>query len=284
MNNNKKVKILILCDYYEPGFRAGGPITTLTNMVSRLSSIFDFYIISRDRDLLSNEPYKIELNQWIKYSDSHRYYISPNKLSFKLMKKLIQELSPRVVYLNSFFSYRFSVIIVLLKKLKLINNSIILCPRGEFKNSALSKGKLKKIIYINLSKILSFYSAVLWQATNETEELYIRKIFSSKIKSVIASNITRPITTINELVYNTKNKNNLKLVYVGRIHRIKNLLYNLEILPDIKGIVNFDIIGSVQDHEYWKACKKKIEAMPENINMNEHRDMPNNEVIMKLKN
>ena len=286
INNKEKDKILVLCDHYKPGFRAGGPITTLSNMVSQLSSYFDYYVVSRDRDLLSNKPYNIELNQWVKHSDSYRYYIGKRKLSFSIMKKLIKETAPRVIYLNSFFSYRFSITIILLYKLRLINKcKIIICPRGEFKKSALSRGQLKKRLYIKLSRIFSFYSKVLWQATNKDEQTYIKNIFGKNIKSIVVSNITRSITKLDELKYSNKNVNSLKLVYVGRIHRIKNLLFNLEILSNFKGKgkINFDIIGSVEDEKYWEICKTKIQSMPDNIRVNYLGDMPNDEVIRKLK-
>tara|TARA_Y100000590_G_scaffold445754_1_gene578313 strand:+ start:432 stop:1604 length:1173 start_codon:yes stop_codon:yes gene_type:complete len=286
MKSNKvKNKILVLCDYFEPGFRAGGPITTLSSMVSRLSSQFNYYIVTRDRDFLSKKPYEIKLDSWLINSDSKRYYISKHKFSIWLIKNLIDELSPDVIYLNSFFSYKFSITVIILKKLKLINNcNIIICPRGEFKDSALAKGKIKKLLYIKLSKIFSFYSNIIWQATNEKEDFYIKRIFGSEIKSIVASNLTRPLIQKNDLIFNVKTKDSLKLVYVGRIHKIKNLFYKLEILSHINGNIDFDIIGSVQDAEYWEKCKLKINSLPDNINVNYLGDMPNNKVVKYLKN
>ena len=40
---------------------------------------------------LSIEPYDILLNEWVKYPDSHRYYISQIHLSFAKLKKLIED-------------------------------------------------------------------------------------------------------------------------------------------------------------------------------------------------
>ena len=282
---HEKDRILVLCDHFDPGFRAGGPITTICNMITRLSSIYEFYIITRDRDLLSIEPYDILLYEWVKYPDSHRYYISQIHLSFAKLKKLIEDISPRIIYLNSFFSYTFSIKILILKKLQLINNcSILLSPRGELKESALLKGRIKKMIYIKLSKFFSLYSPVLWQATNTSEEKCIKRLFNTNVKLVVASNITRPITKTKKLDFNIKKEDSLKLVFVGRIHRIKNLLYSLEILSEVKGEVEFDIIGLLEDHSYWTACKKMIDVMPENIHVNYIGDIPNNQVIRRLQN
>ncbi len=283
--NKIKEKIMVFCDHYEPGYRAGGPITSIKSMVARLSTDFDYYIVTRDRDLLSSQPYKIKLDDWINDSKSKNYYISKKNYSLRLIKNLIQEISPSIIYLNSFFSFKFSISIIILYKLKIINNcKIIICPRGEFKRSALFKGKFKKYIYIILSKSFSFYSKVLWQATNKLEHNYIKRIFGSKIEYSIASNLTRPIINKKDLLYSIKKQKILKLVYVGRIHKIKNLLYNLDVLSKIHGNISFDIIGSVQDLEYWSLCQSKIKKLPNNIKVNYLGDMPNNRVIKLMNN
>ena len=48
MANKSKPKILVLSDYYLPGYKSGGGMRTIVNMVERLRDRFDFYIITRD--------------------------------------------------------------------------------------------------------------------------------------------------------------------------------------------------------------------------------------------
>ena len=43
-------KILIFCDYFYPGFKAGGPITTLKSTISQLSSDYSFNVVTRNHD------------------------------------------------------------------------------------------------------------------------------------------------------------------------------------------------------------------------------------------
>ena len=58
--------MLIFCDYFWPGYRAGGPITTL-NTVKQLNDVYDFKVVTRDHDYLSDIPYEqIELDSWTK--------------------------------------------------------------------------------------------------------------------------------------------------------------------------------------------------------------------------
>ena len=43
-------QILCFVDYYLPGYKAGGPLRTIINMVSQLGGEFEFLIVTRDRD------------------------------------------------------------------------------------------------------------------------------------------------------------------------------------------------------------------------------------------
>ena len=53
------MRILTFVDYYLPGYKAGGPIRTIANMVSQLGGEFEFLIVTRERDFLDTVPYDI---------------------------------------------------------------------------------------------------------------------------------------------------------------------------------------------------------------------------------
>ena len=62
-----KKSILIVYDYFYPGYRAGGPIQSLTNLIVVLQNYFDFSIFTSAFDLDQNEPYEdIEMDKWNK--------------------------------------------------------------------------------------------------------------------------------------------------------------------------------------------------------------------------
>ena len=75
--HNRKI-ILIFIDWFTPGFKAGGPIKSVTNIVNSLFDEFDFYIVTSDRDINETEAYQnIELNKWIKKDNYSIIYLSP---------------------------------------------------------------------------------------------------------------------------------------------------------------------------------------------------------------
>ena len=43
-------RVLVVADYYLPGFRAGGPVRAISNTISRLASGTDFFVVTRDHD------------------------------------------------------------------------------------------------------------------------------------------------------------------------------------------------------------------------------------------
>ena len=66
-----------------------------------------------------------------------------------------------------------------------------------------------------------------------------------------------------EKIDKTKNKKQLKLFFFSRILPIKNLLFCLNIFEKVntqKEII-FDIIGPVEDENYWNKCLSAIETI-----------------------
>ena len=50
-------KVVIVYEYFYPGFLAGGPIQSLVNMVKELHPLYDFTVITSAYDLNSTQPY-----------------------------------------------------------------------------------------------------------------------------------------------------------------------------------------------------------------------------------
>ena len=51
-------KVLIFIDWFAPGYKAGGPITSNVNIVEHLSDKLDFYVITSSFDYHATAPYK----------------------------------------------------------------------------------------------------------------------------------------------------------------------------------------------------------------------------------
>lgn len=134
------MRILVFVGYYLPGYKAGGPIRTLANMVDHLSDDYQFKIITADRDFDDISSYSgIDIDGWNTVGQAEEFYASPSGRSLSKLKKLFHSTDYDVIYLNSFFSWHFTIKPLLLRLLGLIpTKPLVLAPCGEFSSGALS--------------------------------------------------------------------------------------------------------------------------------------------------
>lgn len=253
-----KKSILIFVDYYEPGYKAGGPIRSISGLVSNLKKYFDFYIVSRDRDLNSNKPYnEIIINQWSSIEeDLNILYLSPSNY-FKNLKLNLEKKYFDWIYLNSFFSFKYSIIPYLYCKLGFIKTSkVLIAPRGEFESARLAVKPRKKKLYLAFSNFLNLYSKNYWHATSLEEEKNIIKIQNSK-HIFLAPNLSK-INNFVDINLLEKNIREIKIVFLSRIISYKNLEYAIRTLNklNIENNIFFDIYGPIEDSKYFEKCMK----------------------------
>ncbi len=265
-----KKKIMIITGYYLPGIKGGGPIRSIKNLVDNLYDVYDFYIITSDRDLGDIEPYSdVKKDEWVDVGDISVFYTNKENFTWKKISKTINSIDYDVLYLNSFFSFRFSIIPVILKRArKITRRPIILAPRGEFSTGAINLKRTKKWLFIKMIKLLKLYNNVIWHATTKEEEELIKQTIGKNVKVRTANNLT---TNYSNLEYNKelyKDEGKAKFVFLSRIHPKKNLIQAVKLLNNVKGEVEFNIYGPIEDNEYWRRCKKIIKVQPSNITVN----------------
>lgn len=273
-----KEKILIFVDWYEPGFRGGGPIRSCVNLALHLKDTFEIYVLTRDRDLGMVEPYKdILANTWTINNGINIYYASPSNLTWKnITFQITKEVCPDYVYVNGMFSRIFSVYPVLIKKYYRLKIKFIISPRGMLKATALQFKKSRKIFFLKTLKLLNIYRDISFQATDETEIKDIRYIIGKKSKINLIPNFA-PIPG-DWIKPPLKTSDYLKIIFVGRTHPIKNLHRILEWLPQIGGEINFTIITTEENPGYWNQCQQLIDKLPASIKTIVRKDVPHEEV------
>lgn len=273
-----KKKILILNGQYLPGYKGGGPIQSCVNMIENLYKEFDFYVLCSDRDFKSEKSYpNIKKNDWNSIGHANVYYMTPDKQNLKGFEELLNNIEYDILYLNGFFSPIFTIKPLILRTLgKLRNNKIILTPRGDFTGGCENK-KMKKYVYIYFSRIIGLYKNLKWHATSEIEKQDIlKKIPKADVFTI--PNLPAKFTFKEPIV--SKEKGELRLVFLSRMFPKKNLKYALEILQQIKeGNVIFDIYAPMEDKSYWNECCSVIEKMPNNVKVKycgevEHSQVP----------
>lgn len=279
-----KPKVLTFVSCYLPGYKSGGPVRTIANMVDQLGDEIEFFLITSDRDRTENTPYKsVKVNEFNVVGKASVFYASPDVLNFRQLGELIKRTPYDILYLNSFFNPRFTIIPLVLWKLKKIpQKPLIVAPRGEFSEGALKLKWFKKRAYIAFAKAAGLYKNVIWQASSEYEERDIRKCFGDSAVVHIAPNLTPANAgSVNQELYQNrrqKEKGFLKIIFLSRISPKKNLDGALRILEKVKGRVEMNIYGPITDETYWTKCREIIDRMPNNVKVTYKGSIPHEEV------
>jgi len=227
------------------------------------------YIVTRNNDQGEKKQYKnIKPNRWIKKDDVFLMYLSQKKRNYKMIVSIIKSIEPDIIYLNAVFSPKFTVYPLIAfktyKKFRKIR--IVIATRGQLSEQALKiKAFIKKMVIFVLKKV-NLVNNVIWQATSEQEYSDIQKIFPGNSNLILVPDVIEFIQFERDKSSIKKESGFLKIVFLSRISKIKNLDGALDILKNIKGRVEFNIYGSLEDLQYWNLCKKKIENLPPNIN------------------
>jgi hypothetical protein len=147
--------VLVFVRYYLPGFKAGGPIRSIDNLVGHLGDEFDFHIVTSDRDLGDVAAYlKGTADVRRKVGKATVTYLSPNKQGFSGICRLLRTTPHDVVCLNSFFEPVFSAIPLLLRRFGLTPDTpYLIAPRGELSRGALGLKAWKKQLYLHAVRI-----------------------------------------------------------------------------------------------------------------------------------
>lgn len=254
--------ILIMAPYYPPFVKGGGPIRSIYNLVNTLSTDYRFSVITGDRDLGDSVKGKsIRTDKWVDVEGARVLYAPATKLSPLRLARLLRQSHPDVIYCNSFFSYRYSILPVLLSRLRLTSGRLVLAPRGEFSPGALSLKNRKKRLFLGLSRAMRLHKSVTWHATTDAEADLVRAEMAAPVSIVVAPNLVDPPTQKPEALDREKSRGSLKIVFVSRITRKKNLKLALQCLEGIQGNIELDIYGPLEDLQYWRECEEIMHTL-----------------------
>jgi glycosyltransferase involved in cell wall biosynthesis len=262
-----KAVILVFVRYYLPGFRSGGPVRSVSNLVQALAGEYDFRIVCLNRDHGVRTPYTgVMPGQWTQLGKARLYYASDQEAGFALCRRIVLEVRPDMIYLNSLFDREFSIK-PLLAAGRGLAIPVLLAPRGELSPGALGLKAKRKLLFLGLAKASRYYAHVNWHASSAAEEGRIRQVFDTQSSRVfLASNL--PDMKRNSMTRTAAKKpGTLKIVLPARISPMKNILTAIRMAGQLKGEVQLDLWGSLEDKSYWEICQREIAKRPPNINV-----------------
>jgi glycosyltransferase involved in cell wall biosynthesis len=269
--------ILLFADWFEPGFKAGGPIRSCVHFVHQMKERYAIYVFTTDRDLNDTVPYNnIEADKWIDYDKGVKvFYCSPQKLSWGHIQKQVKSIQPDFIYLNSMYSRYFTIYPLLMQRLHLINSKIVLAPRGMLKESAVQFKSSKKKLFLRAFRQMRLHRLIHFHATDKTEVQDVQKYFG-KVPVTLASNFPGMIKDYPGCI--DKKQYALSVIFIGRLHPVKNLDFLLKAFQAVKGNVSLTIVGNAEDENYVDLCRNIVKTLPANIQVQFAGEIPNNEL------
>lgn len=274
-----KKNVILLTKWYLPGNKAGGIIRAAENLVGILSEESAVTVLTSSKDFDTINHYsKIEFNKELTLNCYKVVYF--NKSGLRLSKAIfdyIKQINPDFIFVNGFFSLEFSIIPMILKCISVLKGQLIVSPRGMLKSSALNFKKEKKRLVLRLLKLLSLSKNVIFHATDIQEYNDIKVKFKDA-KVILISDI--PTKFVSNERHLNKEVGKLNLLFLGRIHPIKNLLFILSLLKKTKQYnkIYFTIVGNIENANYWEVCLEQIKKLPDHITVSFLGQIPHEEV------
>lgn len=257
----KEKNILVFIDWYLPGYKAGGPIQSIANLVGKMP--YNFWIVTSLFDHATETPYEdTEEATWIKRRENENImYFGDGGPSGKALKSLLTEREYDTIYLNSLFSTTYALKPLWSAKKLGLTDKIILAPRGMLKSGALSVKSKKKTAFLTGAKTIGLFKGITWHATNEVEQQEIKSYFGKNTSVKIAPNLPRNIEDRKRQP--EKKKGELKLITVARVSHEKNILGGIDYLQRLDNTtIHWTIFGTLQDEHYLKKCQELASKLP----------------------
>lgn len=279
MTNGKK-DILIIMGRYLPGYKDGGPVRSIKNLVDYLGEEYNFKILTCDRDHGDTEPYpNIRVNDWNRVGNADVYYVAPGGFTRKVIIDLANKSD--LVYICGCFS-DYSINTLIANRLGKIKVPVVVAAMGLFSPMEFRLKYKKKKLFTTVFNILGMFKKIYWSATSEMEITEIcQQVWAKKEQFFIAEDLPRRVD--NTRIIKEKQSGTLNVVWISRIAPKKNLLGAIQILQKVKAIVNFTIYGPIHDEQYWNECKKELERLPGNIKWEWKGNVDSEHVVDTLK-
>jgi len=256
--------VLVAVRYYLPGFRSGGPVRSLANLIERLGDVYDFRVVCLDRDFLQTGRYEdIGAGDWQVRGKAAVLYVGPGTVGFRRWRDILQYISPQLVYLNSFLDPHFSIVPLIVSGLG-AKTPVLVAPRGELSPGALTLKRIKKRCYFLFASIVGLYKHVYWHACSRAEVDDILKQFPGAGRNIALATNLSTVASASALPAR-KEAGRLRIVFLSRIAPKKNLLAAIALVGRLGFPVTFDIWGPIDDPAYWLKCQEAIGRCPANV-------------------
>lgn len=269
-----KTRVLVITDYYRPAREAGGIVTSLENLFSVTSKKFNFFVLTKNNDLLTPTSFYQDNILWRRQNEVRVQY----RLSFlnlgKIIKFVINKKNKNFI-LPSFFSPLGTIVPLLFLKLRKIwlrekNLKVIVFAKGQLYPQSIEHKRIKKLVYLKLAKFLALLKDVkiVYSSNQELEQSILfhpkYECLFYTIPEFLSDNFYK-IKLARDDLPEAKVQKYFNILFVGRVHRIKRIREAMVLFAslDFKQPLMLKICGPIEDKNYWNELEQ-LAAINEN--------------------
>ncbi|MBL7982771.1 MAG: glycosyltransferase family 4 protein [Flavobacteriales bacterium] len=276
-----KPQVIVFVDWYKPGYKGGGPVRSMMNLVDHIGDHVDLWFVTSDTDYTADAPYPgIVPDIWTPLPSGEMvWYASAKGRSRANWAKLLAERKWDAVYINGMFSWWYSI--MPLAVLRGTTQRRIVAARGMLLPGPMGQGGLKKRTFLTLARAAGLYRGVEFQSTSADETLSIQHWIGKSPPIHLVPNLPRKLEATTRPA-RTKQPGSVRLVNVVRIATEKNIHLIIESLHGLRGEVTFDLFGPVHHVDYWAMCQLAIAQLPPNVHFAYYGPLPSEAVPATL--
>jgi glycosyltransferase involved in cell wall biosynthesis len=252
-------RITVFTRSYPPAHLRGGPARSVFALVEALAADFRFSLItSAFDDPAAGLMRSVKPSQWSTFAHAMIWYERRYRISAWRTATLLKDTKPQLVYLNSFFDYRFTILPLFITRMTSRKTPVVLAPRGEFSVGALALKWQKKRAFITVFRMLGMHKTVSWHASTSQEKADIERVFGASARSYVAIDLRTGLSISVEGQNHDQQPgvdlNYCSLVFFSRIAPKKNVATAIRAMPFVRGKARLSIAGPIEDAKYWGEC------------------------------
>lgn len=255
-------RILISLGAGWPGHEASGPVISINALCATLDKEFHFLTISPDR-ASPKRVREVAPSHLAMPHPGEITHLAPGLVGPRGMIRILRK-GWNLVYLNSFFDRSFTLLPLLMMRSKLATApKILIAPRGELSPGAMAFKRQRKSAYIAMLRQSHLLDGVWMHATSELEQQEIATVLPEVASRILVAPNLRKLNA--QPAAKPRTPNPLKVVFLSRIDRKKNLDFALRALAEVQTPADFAVYGPVSDQDFWNECQPLIAQMPPHI-------------------
>ncbi|SAI73876.1 transferase [Bordetella ansorpii] len=258
--------LLVFMPHFAPGFKIGGPLQSILGLIAFHSENLSIRVLTLNRDYTDRQAYPdIPTGRWLAVSTAQVRYCAS---AWQALRALRGACQGRTLYLQSSFSPGWSLLPLLLARLRLIRpRHIVVAPRGELSAGALALRPAKKRLALAAMRLLALHRGVRFQATCEEEvDEIASRLHVARDRIMLLRNLpmSRPdaMHSMHEKVPGV-----LRMVFLSRVSPKKNLHRLIQDMAQLPAGVTLDVYGPADDQPYLAQCQALAAALgqPERV-------------------